>query len=531
MDEKKIRRVVLLIIIISALVRSFFAATLDLGNDEVYYITYALYPDWSHFDHPPMVGWMIKIFTANNYFDGVYFIRLAAIVLGAASAWLVYLLARLYGSPRSGLLAVVLITASIYTSIISGVFILPDTPQIFFWLLALYCFSFAIRTEELDKRTSWYLIAGGLFTGLAVISKYTSVFIWLGVLLFILIYRRNWFKKKSLYLAMLVSLSVQVPVIIWNIQNHFISFTYQGGRVAGLSHLRLDYFFTELIGEIFYNNPVNFFIIGSALYLFFISRRLKVDPKIYLVLCVSLPLVITFWFLSLFHSTLPHWTGPAFTSLIVFASVVFDQSSRQKDKVPLVPKAFRVSLILAVVFVTLGYLQITRGIITRLIVPSREAAEDVSWDISLDMYGWKQLKKAMPELYKNDLVQGRISKDPFLISWRWFPAANLDYYVAKPMGLKLFAFGALEQIHKYYWINKIRGPIPYGEDAYFICTNRDKKNPGTLFRDQFHEYSLPDTVPVFRAGRQVMEFYIYRLRKYKFADPPVKSSFGDLPIR
>ena len=27
----------------------------ELGNDEVYYYTYALQPDWNHFDHPPMV--------------------------------------------------------------------------------------------------------------------------------------------------------------------------------------------------------------------------------------------------------------------------------------------------------------------------------------------------------------------------------------------------------------------------------------------------------------------------------------------
>ena len=33
------------------------------------------------------------------------------------------------------------------------------------------------------------------------------------------------------------------PILIWNLKNDFISFTYQSGRVApGLSSLRLDYF-------------------------------------------------------------------------------------------------------------------------------------------------------------------------------------------------------------------------------------------------------------------------------------------------
>jgi hypothetical protein len=48
--------------IVVKLVLSYF---LELGNDEVYYYTYALQPDWNHFDHPPMVGWLIRIFTFN----------------------------------------------------------------------------------------------------------------------------------------------------------------------------------------------------------------------------------------------------------------------------------------------------------------------------------------------------------------------------------------------------------------------------------------------------------------------------------
>lgn len=39
----------------SLLIRALAAGLLELGNDEVYYWTYALFPDWSHFDHPPML--------------------------------------------------------------------------------------------------------------------------------------------------------------------------------------------------------------------------------------------------------------------------------------------------------------------------------------------------------------------------------------------------------------------------------------------------------------------------------------------
>ncbi|HCT70866.1 MAG TPA: glycosyl transferase, partial [Bacteroidales bacterium] len=58
---------------------------------EVYYINYALYPDLSHFDHPPMVGWLIQLFSLNLLFDSELFIRLGAVVAGTLNTWLMYL--------------------------------------------------------------------------------------------------------------------------------------------------------------------------------------------------------------------------------------------------------------------------------------------------------------------------------------------------------------------------------------------------------------------------------------------------------
>ena len=80
-DEKHINRVLWLLLVLSAVIRGFLAAYMEFSNDEVYYWTYALYPDWSHFDHPPMVGWVIQFFSLNLLLDSEFFIRLASIVL------------------------------------------------------------------------------------------------------------------------------------------------------------------------------------------------------------------------------------------------------------------------------------------------------------------------------------------------------------------------------------------------------------------------------------------------------------------
>lgn len=66
---------------ISVFVKIFISFFLELGNDEVYYYTYALQPDWNHFDHPPMVGWLIRIFTINLHWLSALSMRLGSIFL------------------------------------------------------------------------------------------------------------------------------------------------------------------------------------------------------------------------------------------------------------------------------------------------------------------------------------------------------------------------------------------------------------------------------------------------------------------
>jgi len=60
------RKVIWLITIASA-VRLLLATQLELGIDEVYYWNFVIYPDWSYFDHPLMIGLVGNIFSLNHF--------------------------------------------------------------------------------------------------------------------------------------------------------------------------------------------------------------------------------------------------------------------------------------------------------------------------------------------------------------------------------------------------------------------------------------------------------------------------------
>lgn len=512
LTDKKIYFSLFYLILFSTLIRGFLAAYLELGNDEVYYWTYALYPDLSHFDHPPMVGYMIQAFTLNLIFDHEFFLRLPSILLGAVNTWLIFLIGKRMKDGITGFYAAVLYTASVYCFIIAGIFILPDTPQLLFWLLSIYFLITSVTRTIIITPVKSNLILAGLTIGLAMLSKYTSVFLWIGAFAYIILYNRRWLKQKELYVSVLVSVIIFLPVLIWNIQNDFISFTYQSERVNLFdSGIRLDYFFRELGGQILYNNPVNWVLIVIALLA--LARGTKVLSKACtrFLLWVSLPLIFIFLAFSLFRGTLPHWTGPAYLGLMLIAAAYFRKRLSARPR--LMPLQLQLPLYFLAIILILGVGQVKFGLLyqPQSDDPTRLGKDDVS----LDMYGWRQLSKKFTPIYREDILNREMGPKPIILSYRWFPAANLDYYVACPNRTKVFAIGSLDRIHKYWWINEIRGGFKKGMDAYFITSSRDYHDPYELYNEYFETIIPRDTIHIYRSGEVVKNVFIYQMKSMK----------------
>lgn len=516
--------ILIAVTLFSLLIRGFMAWILELGNDEVYYWTYALFPDLSHFDHPPMVGFTIQAFSWNLYFDSELFIRLGSVVLGAANTWIIFLIAKKVRGLLAGLFAAMLYNTSVYCFVIAGVFILPDTPQLFFWLISLYILVVVLPGKPITKNRATGLFFAAFPIGLAMLSKYTSVFLWLGAGLYILLYNREWLRKSELYLSFLLTFLIFSPIVLWNIENEFISFTFQGERVSFFgAGLRPDYFFTELLGQISYNNPVNYFIIIGALVALW-HKRFQIDnEQKRILLLTSLPLILTFLFFSLFRRTLPHWTAPAYIGLIVIASAYLADKAMKPSKAILFPKSILLSGSLLAIILVLGLLQIKLGLIQ---FPQNDDPKRLGEnDVTLDMYGWKQLGYKFSQIVDADFYKKNMNADAPIISNKWFPAAHIDYYVARPYDYFLITIGDIQSLHKYAWINRDRPAIRPGSDAYFITGSRDFKSPEFLL-EYFEKIENPEIIRIFKGDKHVENFFVYRLRNCETQPPDILSELG-----
>jgi len=497
---------IFILIIFSALLRCILASVIEFGNDEVYYWTYSLHLQASYFDHPPLVAVFIRFFTLNLKLNNELFVRLTAIIGSAINTWLMYKIVSCIKNEKAGWYAALLYTACVYTSIISGFFMLPDSPQVVFWL---WCVYLLIKIFILQKKQNQNLLLFGICTGVATMCKIHGIYLWFAAGLFILFFDRAQLKNKYVYIAGLITLFIISPIFIWNYNNHFITYQYQGGRVTINNSIRLSSFTKEISGEFLYANPIVFVLI--CLTLIRVIRRSLYTPNkrlFYLLIFLSLPLIFVCWSVSLFRDTLPHWTGPAYISLLIFCAFYADECFKMESFRRWLNAANVLLLsILLLAYIAINFLPISLG---------KQDAENLgSGDFTMDIYGWQSFSKAFEQLKNNDVQTHTMRSGAVIISNKWFPAAHLDYYVAHPLNMKLYAFGPLFDIHNFAWLNEQNGALKKGTNAYYISPSNYSSIPGSIYKKAFAVVEAPVVIHLYRNKTAVRNFYIYRMKDYK----------------
>jgi Dolichyl-phosphate-mannose-protein mannosyltransferase len=496
----------ILLIAIASIVRCIIAVSISLGNDEVYYRMYAAYLQWNYFDHPPMVGLLIRLTTFNLFLDNIFFIRLGAILSVAIVTWLLFLCGKKLKDAYTGFLAAIIYTASIYGSIIAGLFILPDAPQMVCWVAGLYLLIDIVASYAITNKAKKKMILFGIIAGVGMLCKVHTIFLWLGIGTYIICFDRRWLMQPSLYFAAIFTLVIFYPVIQWNIDNHFITYQFHSNRVAVTdAGINFTSFFTFFGGQIFYYNPIVFVCMFLAL----VAALRKKLPILLLqnklLLCCSLPLIIICVAVSLFKNMLPHWSGPSSIALTLLTAAYF---SNYKT----IPKAIKFAVVFIISISLSGALLINFYPGT---LGKKENAFLGEGDFTLDMYGWKNLKDTFEQIRKKDSNNNIMKSNAAIVCNKWFPAAHIDKYVAMPLKINFVVIGDTNDIHQYAWINKEREKLIEGDDAYCIVPSNNYEDVNILYSKYFTTILLAQIIEQKRNGKNCRLFYLYRLKYFK----------------
>ncbi|RLD65955.1 MAG: hypothetical protein DRI84_05800 [Bacteroidetes bacterium] len=500
-DFYKYRKAVFVIIAISFIIRAFFAYSFELGNDEVYYWLLAANPTLNYFDHPPMFAYFINLFSFGLAYDSEFFIRLSSLIIFSINTWIIFRIGKELLNARMGFIAVLLYQSSIYSFVITGIMIIPDTPLGLFWLLAMRSFLIALRSKHIAKREQRHMILAGIFIGLAIISKYQSVIFLAGAGVFIIISKREWLKKPQLYIAFLLSLLIILPILWTNFNSANSNISFQTDRVQVFGALTPIYFMREFIGQLVFNNPINVVIALVAIFSFRKKKFLKAHD-FQILMWFGIPGILTFLFFSAFSATLPHWSAPAYFALMFISAAYLTQISHRR-----VPLAISFAIGLLLIILTAAYAQINYG----LLYHNKE--KDITNlgvnDLSLDLYGWNQIAEGFLEKSVAKHAETRT-----IIARKWYNAAHIDYYIAQPNQMKLIALSNISDNHEYTRINQLRGEIKKGENAWFISVSRNYQDPFVHFSYDFEKIEACDTIPVLRNNKVVEYAFVFYLQNH-----------------
>jgi hypothetical protein len=376
-----------------------------------------------------------------------------------------------------------------------------------FWTLSLWIIALIARDDS--KWSSWLWF--GLTAGLCMMSKVHGSFLWLGMGAYILFQRRTWLKKPQLYMAALISCIVISPIILWNVKYHFATYEFHSSRVEiDTLAIHWNYFIKEVASQLGFNNPLNVVLVASALLAWY-RKKIKFSPALAVYNFVGLPLVFLLLFISLFRNvTLPHWSGPAYVSLLPIAAIGLAEKTN---------KPFPRVLHWALGIFLVTYLAWSAAV---KFYPGTFGSVDKDdrgkGDITLDMYGWRDAGKQFEELYRSDVSKGIMPENAALVSSHWW-GAHAEYYFGRPVGLKMLGIGEPKYLNQYLWTNKRRMKETDPEHAYAIIPTDEKYY---VPADFYEKKELAMIIEIKRGGKNAHDFLVYRLKGLKKEIPVVK---------
>jgi hypothetical protein len=203
---------------------------LRLQGDEAQYWAWSKHLDLSYSSKPPLIAYCNYV-TQWLFGHSELSVRANAILGGMLIGWVTYLFAyKIYLSHIKAFWASMLVLVMPFYFEVSLLYS-TDSILLLFWLLSAY---FYWQASETNKWQYW--IAMGLCIGIGSLGKYAMLFFILTLFLYLLFEDRRKFSNPALYLSVLLSIAIFMPVIIWNINHQFIGYKHLEG-LSGLCNI------------------------------------------------------------------------------------------------------------------------------------------------------------------------------------------------------------------------------------------------------------------------------------------------------
>jgi len=296
----------IILLAVASIVRLWLAMLFPITADESYYWLWSKHLSLSYVDHPPMVAYINFLTTFGR--ENLLALRLGATAITLLVSLLIYYIAKEAFSERVAFWSALLFQIIPHFLII-WLTMFVELPLALFWTASLLII---IKIVKSKQSFWWYWLT--IILGLGYLSKYTMFLFWPCLLLFLIVSEKNrfWLRRKEPYVTLIISLLFFAPVLYWNSQHQWISFTFHSAKLTS------DPFGAHVLS--FVADQLVHFTPFLLFTLYGISKfSLKRDDLSKALFCFSVPILLLFLLLSLKVKIWAHWPSVGYVGLLPLA--------------------------------------------------------------------------------------------------------------------------------------------------------------------------------------------------------------------
>jgi 4-amino-4-deoxy-L-arabinose transferase-like glycosyltransferase len=463
-------------IIAIIVVRLFVGAATPLSADEAYYWLWSKHLAAGYYDHPPAIAFAIRAGVA-LFGDTSLGVRLVPFVLSIAASFAVWRAgAILLTSEYSAALATLFFNLMPMIAI-EALVATPDALEIAAAALLLLALAKVAETG----RGAWWL-AAGVAGGFALLSKYTAFFLGAGVLVWLLMVQRErrWLSSPWPYMGGGMALLMFAPVILWNADHGWISFTTQFGRI-GAGGLTLRYLAEFAGAQVGLATPF-IAILGTASLVAVLRSREAARPHLALIAAIVVPATAYFVVHALHDRVQGNWPSSLYPAFAI-AAAAYAPKERPHWTLSLsrrlaIPVA---ALTMAMIYAQglWGFIPILRDPVSRLLAVGIER-------FTMDI----------------EILRAQVHADA-IVTTGYAPTAWLAFYLpTHPPVIQLN--------ERFRWLNEpppaaslFNGPLLYVTEI--------RNDQSAMLKMRFGEVELLALIGRYRSGAELEEYRVYRV--------------------
>ena len=462
--------------------RLWFDITAPAMGDEAYYWIWGQKLGWSYFDHPPLDAWLQALVAAVFGWSTVS-LRLLTWVTLAGTLAILWLWARRL-MPADSTSVFWRMSAILMTVPVVALFTLEafhDHLLVFFTVAALYLLWRFVERFEGESRGFGFLYAAAAALGLATLSKYNGALLGLGFVALLVTRRSLWptLRTPHPYLAALLAIAIQAPVIYWNLTEGFatLRFHFVERPSNHWGHPAIMQGVGFVVMSFLAAGPV---LLLSALRFPWVMRAPGERSLRAILVTVFLASSIAVLIASLFTDILLHWNIVADVALGLAGLWLLGRWL-------IWPQVVITLYVLTVAVLNYSVAPLGIGGFADPAAPAN--------------YGWSEVGSMVAEVRKTHPAA-------FLAATKYNYAAQLAFAVHDP---EVTAINPLRSQYDLWW----PAAAHIGQDAIVVA---DDRNPIELSSPWFASVSKLTEVPVMVGGKEVWHFDIYLGEGYRVRD-------------